>query len=184
MSCLKISFLAGLLFPALLSGQGTLQFNQVLVLDASSSVYTVPAGKVWKLENYSSATARYVNGTGTALSATWSVTNPNPCDGSTSGSASVTRVTYAACQQYNNQLLINGMPISFSNDRPMWLAAGHTVELNQRICVHGATLNIAAGVPYYDNGVGVYDCGPLSVTLGQLVPNTALLSVIEFNVVP
>jgi hypothetical protein len=36
-----------------LFGQGNLQFNQVLLLDASTTgnAYSVPSGKVWKIEN-------------------------------------------------------------------------------------------------------------------------------------
>ncbi len=51
-----------LIFVVILSGlcakaQGNLQFNQVLIIDVSvaGNAVTVPAGKVWKLENVAMA---------------------------------------------------------------------------------------------------------------------------------
>jgi hypothetical protein len=45
-----------------LFAQGNLQFNQVLLLDGNSAypTYTVPAGKVWKLESFTSGTTNGV----------------------------------------------------------------------------------------------------------------------------
>ncbi len=172
----------GLGFSA--QAQGTLQFNRVMVLDGSQSPYTVPAGKVWKLENRSTAQSRFVSSIGTPFSATWSGTNPNPCDGSISGSTTVQRVTFSNCQSYNTQILVNGGNSAFSSSTPVWLAAGNTLQIFQGICTHAINLNIPSSTPYYDNSAGYFYCGPLSVTPGQQLTNSTLVSVIEFNVIP
>lgn len=176
-----------IMFPAVkfhLQAQGTLQFNRVMVLDGSQAPYTVPAGKVWKLENRSTAQSRFVSGLGTPFTTTWSGSNPNPCDGSISGSFTVQRVTFSSCQSYNTQILVNGANTAFSSSTPIWLAAGNTLQIFQGVCTHGINLNIPASTPYYDNSAGFFYCGPLSVTAGQQVTNSTLISVIEFNVIP
>jgi hypothetical protein len=52
---MKIVILSFFLFPfSFLFSQGNLQFNQVLNLEftgTSTTSYTVPVGKIWKLEN-------------------------------------------------------------------------------------------------------------------------------------
>ena len=60
-----LSLVIALLFTTSLSSfaQGNLQFNQVITLNfalsssASSSIYTVPVGKVWKVESVSGSSA-------------------------------------------------------------------------------------------------------------------------------
>lgn len=68
--------------------QGNLQFNQVLTLEsavnACTSCWTVPAGKVWKVESYSTNAdnmgAFYVNGKelGYVISPAFSTTSVSP----------------------------------------------------------------------------------------------------------
>jgi hypothetical protein len=57
----NLLFLFFLLISLSFTAQGNLQFNQVLILDGNTSTptYTVPAGKVWKVE---SATISSING--------------------------------------------------------------------------------------------------------------------------
>ena len=57
----NLLFLLFLFFSLSFTAQGNLQFNQVLLLDGNTTTptYTVPAGKVWKVE---SATISSVNG--------------------------------------------------------------------------------------------------------------------------
>jgi hypothetical protein len=57
----NLLFLFFLLIRFSFTAQGNLQFNQVLILDGNTSTptYTVPAGKVWKVE---SATISSING--------------------------------------------------------------------------------------------------------------------------
>ena len=49
----KILFILAITFSSLSFAQGNLQFNQVLVLDATpaGNLVTVPADKVWKIES-------------------------------------------------------------------------------------------------------------------------------------
>jgi hypothetical protein len=74
-----------------LSAQGTLQFNRVLLLDHSQSPYTVPAGKVWKVESalfssslgisvgtssaQNSAASILINGGSVFFASTWGSSN-------------------------------------------------------------------------------------------------------------
>ena len=96
--------------------QGSLQFNQVLLLTAQTGQQTVPAGKVWKLTaERQSGGYRYGNYSNN-LNFTWSPTNPNPCDGATTGSASVRYVVKALCGTSQNGILVNGTPLRGSNN--------------------------------------------------------------------
>lgn len=49
----KILLILGIIFAGYSFGQGNLQFNQVLILDATpaGNAITVPADKVWKIES-------------------------------------------------------------------------------------------------------------------------------------
>jgi hypothetical protein len=67
-------FLLVLFFLGSYNAQGNLQFNQVLVLDGNQNTptYTVPAGKVWKVESATISSgsgylALSINGSGAAI---------------------------------------------------------------------------------------------------------------------
>lgn len=173
------------LFVFGLQAQGTLQFNRVLLLDNSMSSYTVPAGKVWKIEQVSSVRGRYAYAySQNYTSNSWSTSSPNPCTGSPSGTSNVDRVLYTDCPTFG-QVQINGYAYTFDSSSPVWLPAGSVVTVPGSSCVHQVNVTIAA-VPYYTNlwGSNIYICGPVNLASGTTVPNSNLVSIIEFNVVP
>lgn len=171
----------------LVFGQGTLQFNRVLLVNAGSGQVTVPAGKVWKIEaNGLSGGVYYQAFTGT--STTWSVTNPNPCTGATSGSSgNIQYVDKYRCASSNNVLVINGLKTIMDTQKPMWLPAASTVSISTTPCVNSVSL--PASTPYYvrdysGGGSPVYymECdGPIQ---SGTLSNSILVSIIEFNILP
>jgi hypothetical protein len=180
------SILLSLVFSGIsvLQGQGTLQFNQVRVLDASSPTYTVPAGKVWKIENISTNRSIYATPPSANFNTTWSAGGTNPCTGASSGTSNVQQLNFSVCRSFPSEFTINGVRHNFITNAPVWLPAGATLQLYGTFCNHTATVSVPAGVPYYDNYYGAYLCGPVSYTASTPVTNSILVSLIEFNVIP
>jgi hypothetical protein len=162
--------------------QGSLQFNQVLWLDNSNSPYTVPAGKVWKITQNSYGTRHFLSSTST-FSVTWSNTNPNPCTGATSGSSTAIAVNYSSCGGVNWPTA-NGHQLGQGSGLVTWLPAGTTVEVPATPCFHSASANIGSNVVYRDNRTSSYICQPLQISSGSSVPNSNVLSIVEFNIIP
>ena len=169
---------------SLLHSQGTLQFNQVRVLDASSPTYTVPAGKVWKIENISTNRSIYATPPSANFNTTWSAGGTNPCTGASSGTSNVQQLNFSVCRSFPSEFTINGVRHNFITSAPVWLPAGATLQLYGTFCNHTATVSVPAGVPYYDAYYGAYLCGPVSFTARTPVTNSILVSLIEFNVIP
>jgi hypothetical protein len=180
------SILLSLVFSgiSLLHGQGTLQFNQVRVLDASSPTHTVPAGKVWKIENVSTNRSIFATPPSANFNVTWTPTSTNPCNGVSSGTSSVQQLNFTVCRSFPTEMIINGVRHNFTSASPIWLPAGSTLQLYGTFCNHTATVSVPAGVPYYDGYYGAYLCGPVSYTASTPVTNSILVSLIEFNVIP
>ena len=186
----RFCILLALVFAgAKLSAQGSLQFNQVLLLTAQTGQQTVPAGKVWKLTSErQSGGYRYGNHANN-LNVTWSATNPNPCTGATSGTVSVRYLGKVLCGTSQNGILVNGTPLRGNQEGALWFPAGTTILVSETPCINTLSPNIPAGTPYYvldqtnpSGNTGYYECdGPLN--LGS-VPNTPLYTIIEFNIVP
>lgn len=168
--------------------QGTLQFNQALLISSGSGTVTVPAGKVWKIEgNGLSGGISYSLYSTSYTTPTWSVTNPNPCNGATSGSSgTLNAYTKSPCPTSNNVIVINGVKTQVDANKPMWLPAGTTVSISVTPCVNSTS--IAAGVPYYvrdqttSTTITYYECdGPVNA---GTVQNSIMLSILEFNIMP
>ena len=165
-----------------LFSQGNLQFNQVLLVTVNSGQLTVPTGKVWKVTASSTESAVYYSNYSTNVTPTWSVTNPNPCNGATTGSTSVRRISKNQCPDANNKVIINGAKYSLNTSNPLWLPAGATVDVSSTPCVNTLSPGISANTPYYvrdqtDPGTTViyYECdGPINQ---GAVSNGIILSV-------
>jgi len=188
---MRRSLFAGLfgLFSSVgLLAQGNLQFNQVLVINAQSGTQTVPAGKVWKVTSQNPSGGIYFTNWSNG-SITWSVTNPNPCTGATSGTTSLKYVYKRKCPDSNNKIIINGTKTELGNHGPIWLPAGATLGVSQTPCANTLSPNIPGATPYRvsdltnpNNQPDYYECdGPINV---GFAPNSILVSVIEFNIVP
>jgi len=169
-------------------GQFSLRFNRVLLLDVNSGSVTVPANTVWKVEATAvSGGIRYYLNSSSWSSTTWSVTNPNPCNGATSGnSGTLPRLGRARCPDANNVMVINGTRTRPDATKPLWLPAGTVVSINQSLCTN--TTNYNAATPHYTldetatPNVTLIECeGPINP---GVVPNSILVSVIEFELVP
>lgn len=171
------------MLPILVQGQGSLQFNQVLVFTAASGQQTVPANKVWKLESYSPSQARRYTTFGFWGNGNWSTTNPNPCTGATSGSFSVNYFDHSACPSANTALSINGQSVVPNSSQPLWIPASGTIEISANPCYSGASVNVGANTPVRDNTQGTYLCGPITINSGA-VSNSPVVTVIEFNIIP
>jgi hypothetical protein len=187
---MKIQFLFGAL-PLLcfmpLRAQGTLQFNRVFLADISTGSLTVPVNTVWKIEaNALSGGVRYSNYTTT--STTWSSSNPNPCNGNTSGSSGTLQYYRKfRCPDANNLMVVNSVKTRPDPNKPLWLPAGTTLAISQNICTNSVTAT-NSNTPYYieDNTTSpiayYWECdGPVNP---GVVPNSILVSVIEFNIIP
>lgn len=167
---------------------GNLQFNQVIKMTASSGQLTVPAGKVWKITASSSGSAVYYSNYSTNAP-TWSLTNPNPCNGATAGSPGTIPYIYKfTCPDANNKLVVDGVKYNLSSNSPMWLPENTTVSLSETPCVNNLTWNIGANQPYRvrdqttANTVVYYECdGPIPQ---GAIPNGIFVSILEFNIVP
>ena len=172
-----------------LSAQGNLQFNQVLVINAQSGTQTVPAGKVWKITSQNLSGGVYYSNWSSTTNSTWSITNPNPCNGATSGTTSIRQVRKYKCPDANNNLVLNGVKTKLGESGPLWLPAGATLGIVETPCVSSLSPNIPSATPYYledrtdPNNFQYYnECdGPINA---GAVPNSILVSVIEFNIVP
>ncbi len=179
-----------LLFSIGLCAQGNLQFNQVLVINAQSGLQTVPAGKVWKITSFYTGGGAYYGNWTSNTTATWSVTNPNPCNGATSGTVSVRRIQKFRCPSGNNRVLVNGTELDMDGTKGLvWLPAGATLSLNTTPCSNTLSPDVPAATPYYLNDQtnpnqsfnyfacdGAINAGP--------VTNSIVLTVLEFNIVP
>ena len=167
---------------------GNLEFNQVIKMTSASGQLTVPAGKVWKVTASTSGSAVYYANYST-VSPTWTLTNPDPCTGATSGSAGTIPYIYKfQCADANNRIVVDGVKYSLSSSSPMWLPENTTVRLSETPCVNTLTWNIGANQPYRvrdqttANTVVYYECdGPIPQ---GAIPNGIFISIIEFNVVP
>jgi len=166
--------------------QGSLQFNQVLLVTAASGQLTVPANKVWKITSQGiSGGVWYENWTSSTVN--WSITNPNPCSGATSGSSSVRYLNKRSCSTSNNLLIINGIKSKMGANGPIWLPAATTLSISTTPCVNTLSPDMPANTPYYvqdytSSTTYYYECAG-SINAG-VVPNSILASVIEFNIVP
>lgn len=145
--------------------QGNLQFNQVKLV--SSSVETVPAGKVWKIVNIFapqisrfSANSGSVGGCGSS------------CNGSSTTWTSFTMLLCPDQSTFNStaQIRINGNSVFFNSNSPIWLPANTQLQGNSFSC------NNSAG---YFSGQG-YTCHCPS----QIQNVFTNISVIEFNIIP
>jgi hypothetical protein len=165
-----------------LFAQGSLQFNQALLLDNSNSPYTVPAGKVWKITQNSYGTRHFLYST-SSFSVTWSATNPNPCTGAISGSSTAISVNYSSCGGVNWPTA-NGHQLGQGSGLVTWLPAGTIVDVPSAPCFHTSSASIGQNVVYRDNRTSSYLCQPLQISAGANVPNSNILSVIEFNILP
>ncbi len=112
-----MKYLLSLLFLSFLSlsalAQGNLQFNQVLKV--SDQVQTVPAGKVWKVTSYWQA----------------NVTNTSSTQSTCGNSSRHTPFVVDGQSFYvfrNVSTGLNSVYMAPSNDFPMWLPAGTTLQ--------------------------------------------------------
>ncbi len=186
----RFFLLAMLLFSFGLNAQGNLQFNQVLVLNAQSGTQTVPAGKVWKITSYYTSGGAYYQNWSSNFNITWSSSNPNPCTGATSGTSNVRRIEKQRCPSGNNRVLINGTQLEMDGNKGLvWLPSGTTVSLIATTCSNTLSPDMPAATPYYLNdqtnpnqSFQYYACDG-QINVGP-VPNSLLLTILEFNIVP
>ena len=121
----NIIFVLLVVLSNLIQAQGSLQFNQVILLNSSS---TVPTGKVWKIESV-------VNG---------SNSNPNLCNSCNVGiqdcaMSIIINSTHICLSKYHENIigtsLANSAAASESaynpTNFPIWLPAGSTVDLGK-----------------------------------------------------
>lgn len=112
----SIFLLFGFIAPFLSYGQFNLQLNQVILV--SSSVQTVPAGKVWKVESYMQA----------------GIAAPDMIE--VGGTCAYSDRHHPMIVNGQPYFLINGSPghgssgtfLAASNILPMWLPAGATLR--------------------------------------------------------
>lgn len=157
---MKIIFLAFFsFFGYMIQGQGNLQFNQALLVD--NNIATVPAGKVWKIENIIYQAVPYFQANSGSSGSSCS-----PCNGS---STIWTNYTTQTCQvSTSNPIIINGIKANLGNTgSPLWLPAGTTLS--------GETKTCSPDLGSYSNNC---ICPPLSVTAKTFI------SIIEFNILP
>lgn len=179
-----------LLFSNGLCAQGNLQFNQVLVINAQSGLQTVPAGKVWKITSFYTAGGVYYGNWSSNFTATWSAGSPNPCTGATSGTSSVRRIEKKRCLYGNNRVLVNGNELDMDGSKGLvWLPAATSLSIKTTPCSNLLSPDIPSGTPYYlndqsdPNQSGIYYACDGAINAGP-VPNTVLLTILEFNIVP
>jgi hypothetical protein len=168
-----------------LSGQGTLQFNKAMILTSDSGQKTVPANKVWKVESYSySANLRYVAYANWG-NVNWNSSNPNPCTGATSGTTNINYYSVGNCPSANSNFFVNGNRLGNTNlnSYPIWLPSGSNVLIASNVCYSTVSFSIPANTPVRDDNTNAYLCGPINVTAGA-VPNSPVVSILEFNIIP
>jgi hypothetical protein len=133
-----------------------LQFNQVKLIGPAPQ--TVPAGKVWKIENVYYETGTYKQ------ASSGSGQCGLPCNGSTQiwTSYSTQNCTFSS----NTPITINGVACSIgSTGAPLWIPAGTALSGSSKTCLDSG----------YFGGCGT--CPTPTVI-------NAYVSVIEFNVIP
>lgn len=167
--------------------QGSLQFNQVLIVTSASGQLTVPANKVWKITSQGISGGVYYENWAANQSTTWSTTNPHPCTGATSGSATLRYLYKRSCSSSNNLLIINGVKSKMGANGPIWLPAATTLSISTTPCVNTLSPDIPANTPYYVQDLTsstsyYYECAG-AINAG-VVPNSILASIIEFNIIP
>jgi hypothetical protein len=167
--------------------QGSLQFNQVLIATSASGQLTVPANKVWKITSQGTSGGIWYDNYSSDVTGNWSITNPHPCTGATSGSNTVRYLRKRLCPTANNVLVINGTKSNMAASGPLWLPAGTTLAISTTPCVNTLSPNISSNTPYYvydvtGSGVTYYECAG-AINAG-VVPNSILASIIEFNIIP
>ena len=167
--------------------QGSLQFNQVLIATSASGQLTVPANKVWKITSQGTSGGVYYENWASNQGTSWSVTNPNPCTGATSGSATLRYLYKRSCSSSNNLLIINGVKSKMGANGPIWLPAATTLSISTTPCVNTLSPDITANTPYYvqdqtSSTTYYYECAG-AINAG-VVPNSILASIIEFNIIP
>lgn len=183
------AWLVGILLLAFgqanLSGQGTLQFNKALILTSDSGQKTVPANKVWKVESYSYSFNHWYNGYSNWGNVNWSNGTQNPCTGANSGSSNVNYYSQSQCAQANANFFVNGNRINGTafTSFPLWLPSGVVLEIFSNPCYNTVSFSVPANTPVRDNNTGAYLCGPLNATAGA-VPNSPVVSILEFNIIP
>lgn len=152
--------------------QGSLQFNQVLVL---SGLQTVPAGKVWKIESIIMPSPSFIKYQGV---------DGGSCGCNSSSSYSKTKYVTDYIANFfagKNNIKINGEEISYQNTI-IWLNAGTSVEPIV-LTTPPQPATPASGncySPYWIDGVYI-GCGPYTPAQVSVTPK---ISIIEFNVVP
>jgi hypothetical protein len=182
-----IAILILISFGLVAYAQGSLQFNQVLIVTSSSGQLSVPANKVWKITSQGTSGGIWYDDYSSNVTGNWTITNPHPCTGATSGSASVRYLRKRLCPTANNVLIINGTKSNMSANGPLWLPAGTTLSISTTPCVNTLNPNMSSNTPYYvydvtGSGVAYYECAG-SINAG-VVPNSILASIIEFNISP
>jgi hypothetical protein len=152
--------------------QGNLQFNRVIIL---SSLQTVPAGKVWKIESMFMPSPLFIK---------YQTQDGGSCGCSASSSYSKTRYVTDYLAPFfagKNNMKINGEEIVY-NDKILWLDAGTTVE--PIILTTPLQTSTPGGnscyTPYWIDGVYA-GCGPYTPAQVSATPK---FSIIEFNIIP
>lgn len=180
-----VVFIAAVCFSLISFGQGTLEFNQVILISSADGQVTVPAGKVWKIEHVTASSARYFNYYSSSYSTvTWNTNNPNPCTGATSGNTSYPAIDHTPCSYADNYILINGIRTAFSSGSPLWMPAAATLQVNETPCRNTVTFNLSNTSHYRDLTTSAYKCGPFAINAGTIVPNSWVVSIVEFNIIP
>jgi hypothetical protein len=168
-----------------LSGQGTLQFNKAMILTSDSGQKIVPANKVWKVESYTyNSNFRYVAYANWG-NVNWNASNPNPCTGATSGTSNINYYSVGNCPSANANFFVNGNRAGSTtfNSFPLWLPAGINVLVSSNVCYSTVSFSVPANTPVRDDNTNAYLCGPINVTAGP-VPNSPVVSILEFNIIP
>jgi len=168
-----------------LSGQGTLQFNKAMILTSDSGQKTVPANKVWKVESYSYLQNYYYYGYSNYGNVNWSGGTLNPCTGATSGTTNVNFFLQSQCNSTYANFVINGNRFNGTSSTafPLWLPSGVVLEALSSPCFNTVSFSVPANTPVRDGNASNYLCGPLNVTAGP-VPNSPVVSILEFNIIP
>ena len=162
--------------------QGTLQFNQVLLLDNSNSPYTVPVGKAWKITQNSYGSRWFLSSL-SSFTQNWTGTVPNPCTGATSGSSIVLSTNFSYCGGVNWPTA-NGHQLGQGSGAVTWLPSGTVVDIPFTPCSHSTSASIGQNVVYRDSRTSAFHCQALQISSGSSVPNSSILSIIEFNILP
>lgn len=182
-----IAILILISFGLVAYAQGSLQFNQVLLVTTTSGQLTVPANKVWKITSQGTSGGVYYENWASNQNTSWSTTNPHPCSGATSGSTTVRFLYKRSCSTSNNLLIINNIKSKMGANGPIWLPAGTTFSISTTPCVNTLSPDMPANTPYYvqdqtSSTTYYYECAG-SINAG-VVPNSILASIIEFNIIP